>query len=986
MDGEKPKTPKSKKKLLFFAIKLAFSVAMLWHVFGKVAARDGAGELWGRLGDLHWGWWAAAASMQLVAIGFAVVRWRLLLRGQGIHAPWRFLVGSFFIGRFWGAFTPGGLGLDGWRLYDVAARTGKVARATAVAGVEKILGQLAFGLVVLGGSIWGLSFLGLEGVLLVNGFFAVLVAVGMTLLARPQLFRLAAGFLPAGVRVRVQTLVDAVCAYHGKARMLATAVLLGVGVHAFNNLIYVCAARAVGVELSIGVVFFASSLQIMATLVPASINGVGLRETAAVALYTSAAVGLSMTEAVLIPVVGFAAEMFVSAWGGLVFVLRRHGTTASIEVEDADREKVAHEAIPDVPAELWPRRVRGLTIGLGAGLLAGGIVGLGEGAVVVASAHGGVGLGVMPYGAVAYGLLCAALGAGLGLAMAWTGRLMKREAMAEPQAYARTTAFLVALMALGLGAFRIRRDVFAEQLAWKSAGGLGLAFACFVAAVVVYLILSAALRWLVARRPGSVMLRAWGSPAVVGGLIAAVAAVTLLVGQPAEAAPGRPRPAAPEGAANILFVVVDTLRADHLPAWGYDEGSTPHLDAFARDAIRFDQAFANASWTRPSFASFLTGRSPRSHGVMHKPDALPEGLTTLPEALREGGYYSAGFVTNFNVAPYFNFDQGFDEYRYLEPEFVLGADDAAAKLLLVQFLRQSIEKLRAIGGSVEPGTLYRDAETVNREIGAFLDQAPAGPWFLFAGYMDPHDPYFVHPYDGNGYARAAHQHPDVDEAPELRRLYDGEITYWDAQLGRLIEDLKRRGVYDDMTIVITSDHGEEFGEHGGFWHGTTLYDEQVHVPMFVKLPENRRGGTVVRHWVQSIDVMPTLLREAGLDVPEGVQGGDLFEGTDVVYAWESHEGNDLESVRERRGTDEIKLITANPGNPRGLSPVELYRVDLDPDEQRDLAEGEREHVESTMETLVGAARRAREGAVESQQIGEMDDEARQRLENLGYVQ
>ena len=976
---------KSNKKKILFLIKLAFSAAMLWYVFSKLAARDGAGELWARVGELSWGWWFLAAGMQLGAIAFAITRWRLLLHGQGIHAPLRFLIGSFFIGRFWGAFTPGGLGLDGWRLYDVAKHTGKVARATAVAGVEKVLGQLAFGLVVLGGSIWGLSFLGLEGVLLVNGFFVVLVAIGMTLLAKPQLFRVLAGWLPGGVRVRVQTLVDAVCAYHGKAKMIATAVLLGVGVHAFNNLIYVCAARAIGVELSIGVVFFASSLQIMATLVPASINGVGLRETAAVALYTSAAVGLSMTEAVLIPLVGFAAEMFVSAWGGLVFVLRRGTYAPVIRVDDVDREKVAHAAIEEVPEQEWPKRLRGLTIGLGAGLLAGVTVGLTEGAVVVGSAHGGVGLGVLPYGAVAYGLFFAGIGAGLGLVLAESGRRMKRRAMPEPQAYARITAFLVAVAAFGLGAFRVRRDVFAEQLAWKSAAGLAVLVLCLLASIVLYVALSAALRFVVTRKPGSVMLRTWGSPAVLGALVAAVAGVTLLVGQPAVAAPDNGRPDAPTGAGNVLVIVVDTLRADHLPAWGYENGSTPHLDAFARDSIRFDQAFTNSSWTRPSFASFLTGRSPRSHGVMHKPDALPDEVVTLAEAYQGAGWYTGGFVTNYNVAPYFNFQQGFDEYRYLEPEFVLGADDAAAKLLLVQTMRRVIEKVRAMRGVVEPGTAYQDAETVNRNVGAWLDRAPSRPWFLFVGYMDPHDPYFVHPYDGTGYARAAHQSPELEEADELRGLYDGEITYWDEHFGRLVDDLKRRGLYESMTIVVTSDHGEELGDHGGFWHGTTLYDEQVHVPLLVKLPESRRGGTTVRHWVQSIDLMPTLLREAGLEVPEGVQGGDLFEGTDVVYAWESHEGNDLESVRERRGTDEIKLITANPRNPRGLDTVELYRPDLDPREQENLADAERALVESTMETLVGEARQAAEGALQAREVG-MDADARRRLENLGYVQ
>src|SRR5690606_35493821 len=134
----------------------------------------------------------------------------------------------------------------------------------------------------------------------------------------------------------------------------------------------------------------------------------------------------------------------------------------------------------------------------------------------------------------------------------------------------------------------------------------------------------------------------------------------------------------------------------------------------------------------------------------------------------------------------FQFDQGFDEYHYLEPEFVLGADDAAAKLLLVQFLRQRIESLRDAFWGVQPGTAYQDAEVVNAHIVRWLERKPSHPWFLFVGYMDPYDPYFEHPYSGEGYARAAHQSPALSEADKLRRLYDGEITYWDEHFGKLI--------------------------------------------------------------------------------------------------------------------------------------------------------------------------------------------------------
>jgi arylsulfatase A-like enzyme len=435
----------------------------------------------------------------------------------------------------------------------------------------------------------------------------------------------------------------------------------------------------------------------------------------------------------------------------------------------------------------------------------------------------------------------------------------------------------------------------------------------------------------------------------------------------------------------VLVVVVDTLRADHLPAYGYAQGRTPSLDRFAEDAVRFDFAYANASWTRPSFASILTGRYASSHGVMGKPDALPDQVVTLPEVLRDGGYRTGGFVTNFNVGPYFNFQQGFDEYTFLEPEFVLGADDSAAKLLLVQALRQGIERFRAMRGTVAPGTAYQDAETVNRHLVSYLDRARGNdPFFLFAGYMDPHDPYFPHPYDGTGYARAAHQHPDPSEAPRLRQLYDGEITYWDEHFGRLMDELRRRGLYDDMMIVVTADHGEEFAEHGGFWHGTTLYDEQIHVPLFVKLPRNARAGTHVSHWVQSVDLMPSILRQIGLAVPPGVQGGSLEQGSALVYAEESHEGNVLESVRERRGFEERKIITANVGNPRGLSPVELYEVADDPGETRNVSEDRRDEVQRLLGVVGDARQRARQGAVERNQTRQLDTETRRQLCQLGY--
>jgi len=974
--------PPSGRARVLFVVKLVVTALLVYGIAGRILSQPEADGLGETLAQLRWEWIALGLGVHLVGVAANVTRWRTLLAGQGLHAPVRFAVGSLLIARFVGALSPGGFtGFGGWRIYDVGTHTGKWARATATIAVETLVGWLGFGSMVMLGSVFGAGIIGTSGVLLVNAAFGSLMLAGIALIVRPAIFGAVARFLPERIRLRVQTLIDALSGYRGNAKALVIATLCAVTVHATHFLIYVCTARALGVtEIGVGTVFFGSALQILATMVPASINGIGLREMTAVALYTS--LGVPLTSAVLIATLGFALEMSVSLTGAPFFLARRSGYQANIRVDDADREKAALAAIPEVAEAEWPRVPRGALVGLSAGMVAGLLVGVIEGLVVVYQGHGRTGPWVVAYGAIAYGIFFGLGGTAMLAASAQLGRWMKREAAAEATAYGHTIAFFASAAAFGLGVFRVRRDVFEEQLRWASLNGVGVLLGGAVLAGLLYLLLSLGFAAIARRLPRA----AAGSSLVALVICGLLVPVAIGIGEPERAAASGAAGTAPSGASPVLVIVVDTLRADHLPAYGYEGGATPHLDAFAADAIRFDQAFANASWTRPSFASILTGRYPSSHSVMAKSDALPADVTTMAEAFRAGGYHTAGVVTNYNVAPYFAFDQGFDAYDYLEPDFILGADDSAAKLLLVQFLRQRLfEPARDRLFGVQPGVAYQDAETVNRTVLALLDEAPAGrPFFLFAGYMDPHDPYYAHPYDGTAYSRAAHPSPDLDEAAHLEALYDGEITYWDEHFGALLDELRRRGLYDQMTIVVTSDHGEEFGEHGGFFHGTTLYDEQVHVPLLVRLPGGRRSGTHVSHWVQSIDLMPTLLRGAGLPVPEGVQGGDLFEGTDRLFAEESHEGNVLEAVRARHEGGELKLITANAGNPRGLPERELFLVDRDPGESNDVSDEEPALLEHAGRALEAAHVLAAEGAVEGAEV-ELDAASRRQLCELGYL-
>lgn len=925
------------KRRLLLLVKLTLTALVLWLLARKILGQENADSLVERLRTLRFGWLVPALLAQLGMTVVGTLRWKKLLEGQGIRATFRHLFGSMMIGRYFGAVTPAGIGFQGYRLYDIASRTDKPARAAATIGVEVIAGQLGFFTVLLVGSAFGTKYMDTSKLLVIDLGLVAVIAAGITFLARPTVVARIARLVLGSVPTRVQTLVDAVCAYKGQGGRLVLAVLLSTTIHLGHNLLYFCSARALGVDqLSIGEIFFATSMQILSTFAPITINGVGVREATAVAFYTT--VGVPAVVAALIATLGFLVEMTISVCGGPVFLLRKQSYAPKIEIDDADREDRVNAELEQAQVEL-PEIRRAAALGFSGGLFAGLLIGSVEASVVLASSSGARDYGVLWYGVLAYGLLCSMIGAIGGTKLAWLGRRIHRAKTPENLAVRRWAGALVAGFGVVLGLFRIRRDLFDEQLAWKSATGLMVLGGTFAAALVTYLLLVTLFRLLASTKVGRAVVHPIGALLLVG--LAAGGFVALAKARPpVERAAARTIPSAPPQAGDVLVIVVDTLRADHLPSYGYAEGHTPNLERFARDAIRFDRHFANASWTRPSFASILSGRYVASHRVMSKDDALPAELTTVAEAMAQGGYRTAGFVTNYNVTPYFQFDQGFDTYTYLEPEFVLGANDAQAKLLLVQMARRVIERFTP----ARPGSAYRDAATVNRAVFDWLSGvSDENPFFLFVAYMDPHDPYYVHPYDGTpGYARATHQSPAPEEADHLRALYDGEISYWDAEFGKLVAELQRRGLYDRMTIVITADHGEEFMDHGGYWHGTTLYDEQVRVPLFVKLPFGARGGETVEEWSQSIDLMPSLLAHAGLPQAAGTQGRtDLFEatfeGTTDVLAEESHEGNVLRSLRARRGRSETKLILANDGNPRGLEPVELYRVDLDPGERVNVA-------------------------------------------------
>jgi choline-sulfatase len=296
----------------------------------------------------------------------------------------------------------------------------------------------------------------------------------------------------------------------------------------------------------------------------------------------------------------------------------------------------------------------------------------------------------------------------------------------------------------------------------------------------------------------------------------------------------------------VFLITIDTLRADHVHCYGYDRIRTPGLDLLAKQGIRFTQAFTPSPITNSSHTSILTGLLPSSHGVSDFGVPLSATHPTLAELLTKRGYRTAAFIgavilDSKSLAP--GLDRGFEFYD--------------------NFPEHTTTKSRW-------GRLERRGMEVEQRAESWLNAHPTGSHFVWVHFYDPHDPYEPPP-------------PYSDIYKD--RLYDGEIAYADSALGRFLAYLKKQGWYDGALIVVVGDHGEGLGEHHEDTHGIFLYDSTTHVPLLVKLPNNREAGKEVEAQVRTTDIMPTILDLLGLPTPENLDGASLrpfFAGTELT--------------------------------------------------------------------------------------------------------
>jgi len=387
------------------------------------------------------------------------------------------------------------------------------------------------------------------------------------------------------------------------------------------------------------------------------------------------------------------------------------------------------------------------------------------------------------------------------------------------------------------------------------------------------------------------------------------------------------RPGAARTQPDMLLYVIDTLRADHVGCYGYSRDTTPYIDAFAKENARYHNAYATSSWTKPSGASILTGLLPRNHHTNIRNAKLPDEVMTLAEILHKHGYYTVAFMTNGAMADYFGFNQGFSE-------FISFPEDHDSRAVHVR------------------------SDVVNTRVFEFLQEyvktPDRKPLFMMIWSTDPHDPYTppeharklfdIHQYtpldiDLKLLTTIRHQgfEPTASQIEFMKARYDQEIFANDDSFGSLLDRLNSLGLYQEMTIVLTADHGEEFFEHKGVGHGLTLYNEQLRVPLIIKTPQIAPGA--YDEIVQITDIYPTILDCLDIDEPYPLDGISLLNTGNhhnALYFEQNLAGNDLFAR-----LDTTKKVIFNkqyfrpPTNP--IIPVfESYTVE-DIHEQKNLA-------------------------------------------------
>jgi arylsulfatase A-like enzyme len=398
-------------------------------------------------------------------------------------------------------------------------------------------------------------------------------------------------------------------------------------------------------------------------------------------------------------------------------------------------------------------------------------------------------------------------------------------------------------------------------------------------------------------------------------------------------------------ALNLLVITLDTVRADHIGAYGYRLAQTPHLDRLAREGVMFEQAVTAVPLTLPSHCSLFTGRFPVHHGV-HDNSGPPLAplQPTLASILRASGYRTGAFVASDIVNGTRGLSRGFEIYFGDFPV-----------------------RPGAIPG---PGDLRRPANEVVNGALRWLDGPNPRPFFAWIHFYDAHAPY---------------EPPEPFRSQHPGRPYDGAIAFADSQVGRLVAFLGARELLDRTIIVVMGDHGEGLGEHGEWTHALFAYDSVLRVPLVIRVPHARSSGRRVAAVVRSVDVMPTVLDLLGIPAPAAIDGVSLvrmMSGSTAGSGLDAFAENMYPRLHLRRA--EIRVVRSGRFKLIEGSRPELYDIELDPHELHDL-HGSRPALEERLEHRLRELVPAIPVAVPAPTPGPPDPDSRARLAALGYI-
>ncbi len=418
---------------------------------------------------------------------------------------------------------------------------------------------------------------------------------------------------------------------------------------------------------------------------------------------------------------------------------------------------------------------------------------------------------------------------------------------------------------------------------------------------------------------------------------------------------------------NVLLISIDTLRPDRLGCYGHARDTSPTLDALAAEGVLFTDVTSTSPWTLPSHASLLTGLYPSRHGVRGHTSKLKQSVPTLAGALADAGYQTLAIVNSHNLSKRYGLDSGFETFVYV-PEYE------------------------------QDGAIPNRGPTVVRRARRLLDKRGERPFFLFLHFYDAHTDFtpapeyrrrFVRPYEGfvDGSTqqlidlRARNVQLEQGDIRHLFDLYDAEIRQLDDVLGGFMGFLDDEGLLDDTLVVVTSDHGEEFMEHGSYLHGRTHYEEVIRIPLLLRGP-GLPAGLRVKTRASLVDIAPTILSLAGVEAPK-VSGIDLTPflaahgapEPDRLLFSEADHNNDQPDIRSMVRAPRHKLLFD-----RALERAQLFDLEADPGETHDLSASDAQLAELLMAELL----RFLSNSTQGEDIGAPSEEILERLEQLGY--